>query len=489
MLSAKELAITWGNSPQYWQWISIPEARFEKVAELLNVWWFEIRGKTNTHLLSPRTRYSAYIVFKTVDKCPGLADLPVEVGVGLVGQELRERNEEIVSEYSPFDALPEECISKIISFTSPRDACVATSVCKTFESAVQLDSVWEKFLPAEYPSPIPPSRFFSSKKELYFSLCNDSVLIEDDKMIWWLDKASGKRCIMLSANKLEISWRNSPEFWQWLLRPELRFVKLSDRFVECPFKIHGVMNSQILSPRTRYSAYVVYKKRDRFHEFHNIGVGLVTEKREDGLMEVEFGEFFNDEELMDSLDCYEIKMRIIDISPRDAWVAAMVSKTFESAVKSDSVWEKFLPLEYASLIPQSRVFLSKKELYFALCDNPVLIEEGKKSFWLEKANGKKCIMLSSKEVVVHNIGNGLQFLNLGLRKSQNFSMDRRRERETRDVTKPKARQDGWMEAELGEFYNEACVDDTSVSVVEIKSPYWKRGLIIQGFEFRPTKTP
>lgn len=68
-------------------------------------------------------------------------------------------------------------------------------------------------------------------------------------------------------------------------------------------------------------------------------------------------------------------------------------------------------------------------------------------------------------------------------------MGRRRERETRDVTKPKARQDGWMEAELGEFYNEACVDDTSVSVVEIKSPYWKRGLIIQGFEFRPTKTP
>lgn len=66
-------------------------------------------------------------------------------------------------------------------------------------------------------------------------------------------------------------------------------------------------------------------------------------------------------------------------------------------------------------------------------------------------------------------------------------VDRRRDRERRDVTRPEERRDGWMEAELGEFYNEACCDDTSVSVVEIKSPYWKRGLIIQGFEFRPTK--
>ena len=65
---------------------------------------------------------------------------------------------------------------------------------------------------------------------------------------------------------------------------------------------------------------------------------------------------------------------------------------------------------------------------------------------------------------------------------------RRRDRERRDVTRPKEREDGWMEAELGELYNESCCDDISVSVVETKSPYWKRGLIIQGFEFRPAKT-
>ncbi|KAL0692752.1 hypothetical protein Bca4012_059932 [Brassica carinata] len=81
---------------------------------------------------------------------------------------------------SPFDSLPVDCISSIISFTSPRDACVAASVSKTFESAAKSDTVWEKFLPSEHSSLIPQySRVFLSKKELYFALCDDPLLIED----------------------------------------------------------------------------------------------------------------------------------------------------------------------------------------------------------------------------------------------------------------------------------------------------------------------
>lgn len=54
-----------------------------------------------------------------------------------------EGREEIVSESSsPFDALPEECISKIIYFTSPRDALRG---CHGFRKP--FDSAWEKFLP------------------------------------------------------------------------------------------------------------------------------------------------------------------------------------------------------------------------------------------------------------------------------------------------------------------------------------------------------
>lgn len=90
---------------------------------------------------------------------------------------------DIVSGPSPFDDLPEECISNIISLTSPRDACVVASVSKTFGSAVDSDVIWEKFLPPEYASRILGSRFFSSKKELYFALCDPS-LIEDGKKVY-----------------------------------------------------------------------------------------------------------------------------------------------------------------------------------------------------------------------------------------------------------------------------------------------------------------
>lgn len=60
--------------------------------------------------------------------------------------------------------------------------------------------------------------------------------------------------------------------------------------------------------------------------------------------------------------------------------------------------------------------------------------------------------------------------------------------EMRDVMKPKKREDGWMEAELGEFFNEKGCYEVELSVIEIKSPYWKCGLIIQGIECRPTRS-
>lgn len=43
---------------------------------------------------------------------------------------------------------------------------------------------------------------------------------------------------------------------------------------------------------------------------------------------------------------------------------------------------------------------------------------------------------------------------------------RRRDRERREVTRPKEREDGWMEAELGDLYNESCCNDISVSFVD-----------------------
>ncbi|KAL8245969.1 hypothetical protein R6Q59_007185 [Mikania micrantha] len=51
---------------------------------------------------------------------------------------------------------------------------------------------------------------------------------------------------------------------------------------------------------------------------------------------------------------------------------------------------------------------------------------------------------------------------------------------------PKRRQDGWLEIELGEFYNEKGQEgELDMSMMEVKGGNWKAGLIIQGIEIRP----
>lgn len=55
-----------------------------------------------------------------------------------------------------------------------------------------------------------------------------------------------------------------------------------------------------------------------------------------------------------------------------------------------------------------------------------------------------------------------------------------------DLQYPKERGDGWMEVELGDFFNDGEDDkEVEMGVCEIKSGDWKGGLIVQGIEIRP----
>ncbi|KAH9734418.1 F-box protein [Citrus sinensis] len=87
MISARDLLIIWSSTSAYWRWISIPEARFPEVAELIRVCWLEIRGKISTRSLSPGTLYTAYLVYKLTAGSYGFEYQPVSVSVGLVNGE------------------------------------------------------------------------------------------------------------------------------------------------------------------------------------------------------------------------------------------------------------------------------------------------------------------------------------------------------------------------------------------------------------------
>ncbi|KAF9594793.1 hypothetical protein IFM89_034776 [Coptis chinensis] len=51
---------------------------------------------------------------------------------------------------------------------------------------------------------------------------------------------------------------------------------------------------------------------------------------------------------------------------------------------------------------------------------------------------------------------------------------------------PSERRDGWLEIELGDFYNEQGEDGVvEMSLQEVKAGYWKAELIVEGIEVRP----
>jgi hypothetical protein len=74
-------------------------------------------------------------------------------------------------------------------------------------------------------------------------------------------------------------------------------------------------------------------------------------------------------------------------SPIDACRLSLVSKTFRSAADSDAVWNQFLPSDphfinsIISHSPSLANIPAKKDLYLALSDRPIIIDNGKKVFF------------------------------------------------------------------------------------------------------------
>ncbi|KAL1813118.1 hypothetical protein ACET3Z_023183 [Daucus carota] len=92
MMGARALTIVWGDTPRYWRWRSDSGSRFGKAIELISVCWFEIHGRISTSLLSGDTAYTTYLVYRPTTTLYGFEDLPLEISVGITGEESIKRN-------------------------------------------------------------------------------------------------------------------------------------------------------------------------------------------------------------------------------------------------------------------------------------------------------------------------------------------------------------------------------------------------------------
>ncbi|KAI7732030.1 hypothetical protein M8C21_009691, partial [Ambrosia artemisiifolia] len=177
------------------------------------------------------------------------------------------------------------CVTDILSITSPRDACRAASISKSFNSAADSDLVWERFLPTDYLEVIPRAvspLVFETKKQLYHQLSESYVLLDHGYLGLKLDRESGRKCYMLGARNLSIAWGNDTRYWEWGHVPESRspsfrhfrcYAKGADQVLGTGVKfadvgilrnvwwldIQGRIASAMLSPKTTYVAYLVFR--------------------------------------------------------------------------------------------------------------------------------------------------------------------------------------------------------------------------------------
>ncbi|KAH7521815.1 hypothetical protein FEM48_Zijuj07G0072200 [Ziziphus jujuba var. spinosa] len=84
---AKGLTIEHAEASECWQWKSLPEtSRFPQVAESKEVWFLHIKGQIRTNMLSSKTTYGVYFVYKFAEIISEFHQEPVELWVKLKGQ-------------------------------------------------------------------------------------------------------------------------------------------------------------------------------------------------------------------------------------------------------------------------------------------------------------------------------------------------------------------------------------------------------------------
>ncbi|XP_045088439.1 probable serine/threonine-protein kinase PBL4 isoform X6 [Aegilops tauschii subsp. strangulata] len=71
MLQSESLLIA-NNKPRHWRWISLPDSRFAKYAELLSVYFLAISGEVSPADLCAGASYTVYLVYKLASSSCGL---------------------------------------------------------------------------------------------------------------------------------------------------------------------------------------------------------------------------------------------------------------------------------------------------------------------------------------------------------------------------------------------------------------------------------
>ncbi|GLJ16589.1 hypothetical protein SUGI_0284040 [Cryptomeria japonica] len=82
MIPARDLYIVWGDDSSYWEWVRRDDSRFEHVARLRYVWWFDVWQRLNCNILSPNTHYTVSFIVRMDKNSVGYGNLSSRYGYG-----------------------------------------------------------------------------------------------------------------------------------------------------------------------------------------------------------------------------------------------------------------------------------------------------------------------------------------------------------------------------------------------------------------------
>ncbi|XP_030474068.1 uncharacterized protein PHLOEM PROTEIN 2-LIKE A4-like [Syzygium oleosum] len=107
-------------------------------------------------------------------------------------------------------------------------------------------------------------------------LCNriyGGVLMNDNKLKFWVDQDLDKNCFLLLAKELSIIWIDSPQYWVWIDQKEKCFsgevgIPAAKLLEVCWLKISGKFKTIMLSPKTTYEVSFVVKISENSSGWH-----------------------------------------------------------------------------------------------------------------------------------------------------------------------------------------------------------------------------
>ncbi|KAI3453658.1 hypothetical protein Pfo_010321 [Paulownia fortunei] len=129
--------------------------------------------------------------------------------------------------------LPESCVASVLVYLDPPQICRLAMLNRAFRGASSADFVWESKLPLNYGDVI--DKVFEKddafckglcKRDIYSRLCRPNSFDGGAKKVW-LDKSTGKTCMLVSSNGLAITGIDDRRYWSRIPTEESRFCSVA----------------------------------------------------------------------------------------------------------------------------------------------------------------------------------------------------------------------------------------------------------------------